>query len=241
MQEFGTRIWAGTLLLQCIWLARGIAFCCRTFGTSSEQILEARLRAQKWWAVICPQMDHRLIEKVDAAKCRMTRLVWILLTAGSMFRLTLQQLMLAIGRERISPHFDLQLFSFATVGLVVSLKPNLITPRSLDVFYVATSLLSILALLPASNIMDAREFMSLHKSGVFLSSPDQVCLALCLQHIRAFPLCHEIDAPSCRLRDACESTVHCSLFSALFCGHYCYPKGDHLQHQIEDGSDGKIS
>jgi hypothetical protein len=55
-------------------------------------------------------MDHRLIEKVDAAKCRMTRLVWILLTAGSMFRLTLQQLMLAIGRERISPHFDLQLF-----------------------------------------------------------------------------------------------------------------------------------
>lgn len=167
MQEFGTRIWAGTLLLQCIWLARGIAFCCRTFGTSSEQILEARLRAQKWWAVICPQMDHRLIEKVDAAKCRMTRLVWILLTAGSMFRLTLQQLMLAIGRERISPHFDLQLFFFATVGLVVSLKPNLITPRSLDLFYVATSLLSILALLPASNIMDAREFMSLSKKAEF--------------------------------------------------------------------------
>ena len=98
MQEFGTRIWAGTLLLQCIWLARGIAFCCRTFGTSSEQILEARLRAQKWWAAICPQMDHRLIEKVDAAKCRMTRLVWILLTACSMFRLTLQQLMNAFLR-----------------------------------------------------------------------------------------------------------------------------------------------
>ena len=61
----------------------------------------------------------------------------------------IQQILIATGRAPIRPEFDLQVIFLGAVGLLISCKPGLITPRSLDFVYVSTTLLSIVCLIPS--------------------------------------------------------------------------------------------
>jgi len=86
----------------------------------------------------------------------MTQLLWNVVLYLSLLRLMIQQILIATGRAPIRPEFDLQVIFVGAVGLLISCKPGLITPRSLDFVYVSTTLLSIVCLIP--NPVDAMTY-----------------------------------------------------------------------------------
>lgn len=143
--------WASTLMLEALVLLRLIVLACtqRLFAQHCCEKLQQLWRhmRQSLWT------EEDANEKaVDQSRCQLARLLWTAVCAISMVRLLIQQLLLVLGRTPIRPELDLQLIFLASVSLVIKFRPELITPKSLDLWYVATSLMSIVTLLPAANM-----------------------------------------------------------------------------------------
>eukprot|EP00435_Cladocopium_sp_Y103_P010676 s1111_g2.t1 len=138
--------WVSTLILESLLLLRlmMLAYRQRLF----PQCCCEKLRK------LCRQLRQSWSTPEDATSKAMdqTRLVWTAVCVISMTRLLIQQLLLAFGRKPIRPEFDLQMVFLASVSLVINFRPQLITPNSLDLWYVGTSLLSIASLLPVTQL-----------------------------------------------------------------------------------------
>eukprot|EP00434_Breviolum_minutum_P023877 symbB.v1.2.021069.t1/scaffold1801.1/size100802/2 len=152
--------WICTLILECCFVAHLLLWLllrCRRFSTgpkspepqpSSLAQVASRIRQLQGWLWQWSKKDSSSIE-VDRSRCQMTQLLWNVVLYMSLVRLMIQQILIATGRAPIRPEFDLQVIFLGAVGLLISCKPGLITPRSLDFVYVSTTLLSIVCLIPS--------------------------------------------------------------------------------------------
>eukprot|EP00913_Durusdinium_trenchii_P010824 g10153.t1 len=87
----------------------------------------------------------------------MTRRLWNLYLAIGLLRIIAAQVR---GLQGLPREYDLAIFYMALVGLLVNSKPGLVTPKSLDAWYVGTCLLWYVALIPAryANVMVVMAF-----------------------------------------------------------------------------------
>lgn len=169
-----------TLILEALLILRLImlAYTQRLFPQRCYEKLQKLWQdlRQSWWT------EEDATEKaVDQTRCQLTRLLWTAVCTISFLRLLSQQLLLVSGRNPIRPEFDLQLICLMSVSLVINFRPQLITPNSLDLWYVATSLMSIATLLPAAHINVMVYMAYSFKSEIFFAALTKRswCYVLC--------------------------------------------------------------
>lgn len=159
--------WVSACLLEAaclLWLFTGL----RSFLDSSEgktcrqklALLRQRLR-EYWRAVLGRRLDKRTAEEQDWMRCRLTCRVWTAFIGFGLSRILSQQLRVLFGGERQYPEIDATAIVMATAGFLLQLMPTLLNPRSLDPWYIVTSLLLNLTFVRSE--IDAREaFILLH-------------------------------------------------------------------------------
>ena len=145
------------LTLEVATMLRLCYVLCKSQSWHSLSWIHQRFLA--WWNL--PTMNPQTSKELDAFRCRMTCRVWNVLFLASMVRLVAGQILMAMGLSRTAPDFDYAFYSLAIVGFLLSCKPELITPKTLDVWFVATGLLWIIITLGLFPNMDVREFLIL--------------------------------------------------------------------------------
>ena len=139
--------WIASTLLESALLTLFIGYLCLTRPQwMTNPCAKLRLTFQNPWKTKAKVRGS----DVDLARCDFTRFIWSAVCGISFARMLVQQALLLLDREPILPAFDLQLLFLAAVGLLISCKPGLVTPKSLDVWYLLTSLLSVGCILPGS-------------------------------------------------------------------------------------------
>jgi len=150
-----------------------LIFCCVTGILQAGFLLRLLLccsgpripwqTLSSWWHAADFQVDPRLTKDLDLLRCRMTCRVWHVASFLSMGRVLLQQQRLAfglLGTSRLLGEFDFLTILGMAMGLVLLWRPSVIRPQTLDAWYVATSLISIVALIPVVHT-DARDVLNL--------------------------------------------------------------------------------
>ena len=117
---------------------KGIASLCSKYSS-----LVAEWTAKR-------QLNQHAVEQLDQLRCKMTHRVWHVMFLFVIVRLVLGQFSEAWGSQRPFPEFDYNMLFYGAVGLLLKFKPGLINPTSLDAWYVGTSLILNLTLLPAA-------------------------------------------------------------------------------------------
>ena len=115
-----------------------------------------------WWKE--QQIDHETAAELDFLRCRMVRKYWNFQLCVALVRLVTVQV---FETKRLFPEFDFLFFFLGTIGLLFNCLPNLITPRSLDLWYVVTAVLFNLSLIPAT-YMDVRDVVAFTFAGRFI-------------------------------------------------------------------------
>lgn len=150
--------WCVTGILQAGFLLR-LLLCCSEFSGHRSPWLDTA----SWWHAANFRVDPRLTKDLDLLRCRMTCRVWYVASFISMGRVLLQQLRLALGllgTRRLLGEFDFLTILGAAMGLLLIWRPSVIRPQTLDAWYVATSLISTVALIPVVHT-DARDVLNL--------------------------------------------------------------------------------
>lgn len=112
-------------------------------------------------SVLGRRLDKRTAEEQDWMRCRLTSRVWTAFIGFGLSRILTQQLRVLFRGERQHPEMDATAIVMATAGLLLQLMPSLLNPRSLDPWYIVTSLLLNLTFVRSE--IDAREaFILLH-------------------------------------------------------------------------------
>ena len=108
-------------------------------------------------------VDQQKAHELDAMRCRVARRVWGLAFVMALVRLVNQQVRLLIGLERQLPGFDYAAGLAVSLGLLLQVKPQIVNPRSLDAWYVATALLCNLTLIfiPSFSV-DPQDLLLVH-------------------------------------------------------------------------------
>ncbi|CAK9087104.1 unnamed protein product [Durusdinium trenchii] len=142
-----------------VWFGRRV-YEGRRQGQGDEESREGAAKCQEWWSWWREQLDPQAAEQLDLWRCRMTRRLWNLYLAIGLLRIIAAQVRGLQGLPRVMPEYDLAIFYMALVGLLVNSKPGLVTPKSLDAWYVGTCLLWYVALIPAryANVMVVMAF-----------------------------------------------------------------------------------
>ena len=160
----------GVLILQISTLLRLVvlaAFGLKARGWKVLPSLQAtynKLLAQ-WSAK--HELNLHAVEHLDWLRCRTTCRVWNAIFAFGMCRMISGQIQEALGFQRVLPELDYSILFFGAVGFLLKLKPGLITPRSLDVWYVGTSLILNVTLVPAA-FVEVRDVLVLSFAWRFL-------------------------------------------------------------------------
>ena len=145
----------GALIIETLALLRLVVLAASALRGRGWQVLPSlrskyRNLVARWTAK--PQLNQSTVEQLDWFRCRITLRVWNVTFAFVMFRLVYGQVVEALGFQKLLPVFDYNMLFYAAVGLLLNFRPSLITPRSLDVWYVGTSLILNLTLLPAASV-----------------------------------------------------------------------------------------
>lgn len=137
--------WIASTLLESALLA---LFIQNLYSTREQWMTNpcAKLRL----AFQNPAKTRAKVSDVDLTRCDFTCFIWRGVCGMNFARMLVQQTLLLLDREPILPAFNLQLLLFTTLGLLISFKPGLVTPKSLDAWYVLTSLISVASILPGS-------------------------------------------------------------------------------------------
>lgn len=155
--------WIGSLTLETLAVLRLLlAVRSLVFQRTRQRQLEQRLR--EWWTFLFDyRIDQPTASELDAMRCRMTRRVWCIAAALLMLKLIVEQIRLLATEERNAPGFDCAAGFLSAMGMLLSFKPQILNPRSLDAWYVATSLISNLTLLLIPPPMfDTQRFFLIH-------------------------------------------------------------------------------
>ena len=147
---------AGALIIETLALLRLVVLAA------------SALRARGWWKALPslqsqyrsllrlwtakPRLDQHAIEQLDWLRCKMTCRLWDITLTLVIVRMVVAQMMEARRLQRLLPEIDFTMLFYGAVGLLLNFKPSLINPRSLDVWYVGTSLIVNLTLLPAASV-----------------------------------------------------------------------------------------
>lgn len=159
--EADPAFWVSACLLEAaclLWFITGLrSFLDSSEGKTSRQklaLLRQRLR-ECWRSVLGRRLDKRTAEEQDWMRCRLTYRVWTAFIGFGVSRVLTQQLRILFGGERQSPEIDATAIVMATAGFLLQLMPTLLNPRSLDPWYIVTSLLLNLTFVRSE--IDARE------------------------------------------------------------------------------------
>lgn len=136
-------------------------FAMRTFFWGAFSANPRQRLREYWRAVLGRRLDKRTAEEQDWMRCRLTCRVWTAFIGFGLSRILTQQLRVLFGGERQYPEIDATAIVMATAGFLLQLMPSLLNPRSLDPWYIVTSLLLNLTFVRSE--IDAREvFILLH-------------------------------------------------------------------------------
>eukprot|EP00435_Cladocopium_sp_Y103_P061270 s126_g22.t3 len=156
--------WVSACLLEAaclLWLIAGLKSFLHFEGkTSREKLALFKQRLSGCWRSLRGRrLDKRTAEEQDWMRCRLTYRVWTAFIGFGMARVIWQQLRVCAGFERQLFEIDALAIVMATAGLLLQLMPSLLNPRSLDPWYIVTSLLVNLTFLNSK--IDAREALIL--------------------------------------------------------------------------------
>ena len=128
--------WIGSLTLETLAVLRLLlAVRSLVFQRTRQRQLEQRLR--EWWTFLFDyRIDQPTAAELDAMRCRMTRCVWCIAAALLMLKLIVEQIRLLATEERNAPGFDCAAGFLSAMGMLLSFKPQILNPRSLDAWYV---------------------------------------------------------------------------------------------------------
>ena len=117
-------------------------------------------------------------------RCRMTRRMWYIVTGVLMLKLIVEQVRLLTTEERNAQGFDCTATFMVAMGMLLCFKPQILNPRSLDVWYVATSLISNLTMLFVPPPMfDTQRFVVVYWTTTpFFCSSDETQLVFPFLH-----------------------------------------------------------
>ena len=113
------------------------------------------------------QLDQHAVEQLDWLRCRMTLRLWNVFFVIVICRLVKGQVQEALGFQRFLPEIDFTVLFVGAASLLLKFKPDLITPRSLDIWYVVVSLILNLSLIPAAYV-EVKDMLVLTFLGRFL-------------------------------------------------------------------------
>eukprot|EP00435_Cladocopium_sp_Y103_P063658 s636_g25.t1 len=151
--------WIGSLTLETLAVLRLLLAVRSVFQRTWQRELEQRL--QEWWKFLFDyRIDQQTAAELDALRCRVTRRVWCIAAGLSMLKLIVQQIRLLTTEERNAPGSDLSAGFMVAIGILLCFKPQILNPRSLDAWYVATSLMTNLTLALAP--VDTQRFFLFH-------------------------------------------------------------------------------
>ncbi|CAK9090462.1 unnamed protein product [Durusdinium trenchii] len=153
----GALVIEAATVLRCSFLLLGYLRSREKMLISLNLQCACRKICSAWWRNAC-EMDQPC-EELDLLRCRMTCRMWKVLYAVAMMRFISGQILAALGWRRLLPEFDFSFLFLALVGFLLSCKPDLVTPKSLDAWYVVTSLIWNVTLLPATHF-DVRDVIS---------------------------------------------------------------------------------
>ena len=175
--------WIATLLLEFGLVSWAAVILC-SYGQRHKWLQSPLQPLRQIWEVLKDRNKVRTAE-VDVVRCQFTRVLWKMNAGIYLLRVMVRQAQILLGKDRLLEEFDFQLILLTSVGLAIVFKPNLITANTLDLWYVATSLLSTASLLPAQN-MDPRDLgMSFRAEFLFALLTKNPCsVVLCtLVHV----------------------------------------------------------
>ena len=149
--------WVGALLLEaaCLLWLLGVLRSFFLEGKGSKLGLLRQKLHQLCRSLLGRPLDPRTSAELDRTRCRLTYQVWTVFIGVGISRLMSQQVRVLAGRERTYFELDAGAAFVATAGLLLQLKPRLLSPKWLDVWYVVTSLALNVCFLHSS--LDARE------------------------------------------------------------------------------------
>ena len=98
-----------------------------------------------WW-----DAPRHASKELDLMRCRLTRQLWLIYSVIMLLFLFAQQWWILHGQPRTSPpELDFVILGNLAVEMMWRLKPNMLNPQSLDLWYCGVSLLSNVTLIPA--------------------------------------------------------------------------------------------
>ena len=174
----------GALIIETLALLRLVVLAASALRARGWKVLPSlrskyRNLVARWTAK--PQLNQSTVEQLDWFRCRITRRVWNVTFVFAMFRLVGGQVMEALGFQKLLPELDFTMLFFGAAGLLLKCKPSLINPKSLDVWYVGTSLILNLTLLPAA-FLEVRDILA-------FSFPWRFLFAVLAKRTWCFVLC----------------------------------------------------
>ena len=147
----------------CISLSRG------SWHETRVYLQAVRMQLKDLWSRWCDAPRHASKE-LDLMRCRLTRQLWLFYSGINLYFLFSQQWWILLGQPRTTPpELDFVVLGNLAVELVWQLKPNMLNPRSLDLWYCCVSLLSNVTLIPAFYV-DAKDIFILTFPARYLFS-----------------------------------------------------------------------
>ena len=170
------------------WRKRCPGLDCR------ESLRTAKRWIARWWHSLLhilepkheTQRERHAGQELDAMLCRLTVLAWRWPIAFGMARITTNQILIVMELPRTGPDLDAQSLLLVAAGVLISYKPKLVNPCSLDAWYVGATLLSALTITQASLVDLLRPFTVSSFSG-------KVVLAVLARRTWCFCLCSVVD------------------------------------------------
>jgi len=147
----------------CISLSRG------SWHEPRVYLQALRTQLKDLWIRWCDAPRHASKE-LDLMRCRLTRQLWLIYSGINLYFLVSQQWWILLGQPRTTPpELDFAVLGNLAVEIVWQLKPDMVNPRSLDLWYCCVSLLSNVTLIPAFYI-DAKDIFILTFPARYLFS-----------------------------------------------------------------------
>eukprot|EP00438_Fugacium_kawagutii_P029934 Skav232680 [mRNA] locus=scaffold698:409902:412556:+ [translate_table: standard] len=168
MEAAEVAFWVCTLLVQAssiLWLLVSLKVFLDSgdkteSGTCGRRLLLLRRSLKRWWhALLGRPLDQRTSEELDLMRCRLTKRFWALAIPVGISRLASTQLRMAVFDTKALAGIDIAAIMIATFGLTLQFKPGLMNPKSLDAWYVVTSLALNLTII--SSQLNARDLLAL--------------------------------------------------------------------------------
>ena len=115
-------------------------------------------------------MSQQTVEELDLLRCKTVCQIWRLILAVVILRTFLGQILTAFGTKHSMPPMDIVYFVQGFGALLVTWKPQIITPKTLDAAVIVCFLAWNISLLPLSDRVDARDVVTVSFTVRFVFS-----------------------------------------------------------------------